>query len=81
MKVNIELSVNEANLELTHAPHFINVGVVWAITPVASVAVYRPLNLAFGCLCLNYIVSMWWQGSLTSFNPWSVLFFTLFLIF
>jgi hypothetical protein len=53
VKVNKELSVNEANLELTHAPYFMNVGVIWAVIIDANVAVFRPFHFAFGCLCLN----------------------------
>lgn len=58
VKVNKELSVNESNLELTRAPHFMNVGVIWAVIIDANVAVFRPFHFAFGCLCLNYIVSV-----------------------
>lgn len=47
VKVNIGLSVNGANLELTHVPHFINVGVIWAIAIVTDVAVYGPLHFVF----------------------------------
>lgn len=50
VKVNIELSVNEANLEQTHAPHFMNVSVIWAVIIVANVDIYRPFHIAFGFL-------------------------------
>lgn len=47
VKVNIGLSVNGANLELTHVPHFINVGVIWTIIIVTDMTLYGPLHFVF----------------------------------
>lgn len=47
VKVNIGWSVNGANVELTHVPHFINVRVIWTIIIVTYMTVYGPLHFVF----------------------------------